>query len=544
MKSVMQHRFSEVPSVQIPRSVFDRTHGHKTTFDVGQLIPFYVDEALPGDTFKLNASVFARMATPIAPIMDNLFLETFYFAVPNRLIWSNWEKFNGAQDDPEDSIDFLVPEVTAPDAPGWAEGSLFDYMGIPINTTINVNALHSRAYNLIWNEWFRDQNIQDSITVDKGDGPDSAANYVVKKRNKKHDYFTSCLPWPQKGDSVTLPIGDSADVWGDGTCLGLKTGDANDEFGLFCDNGLTNYEGMLRGDETLIDDPVGTAAGEDQPSGDSKGIGVVESTDGHSSGLVADLSSATASTINEIREAFQIQKMLEKDARGGTRYVELLRTHFGVVSPDFRLQRPEYLGGSSCRININPVQQTSSTDATTPQGNLAAFATAADQGRGFTKSFTEHCVIIGLVNVRADLTYQEGINRMFSRRTRYDYYWPSFAHLGEQAVLQKEIYAADDEGKDTVFGYQERYAEYRYKPSIITGEMRSEAAESLDLWHLSQDFSAAPTLNSAFIEDNTPMSRVLAQGVTGPHFIFDSFIQLHCARPMPVYSVPGLVDHF
>lgn len=552
----MQHAFSMIPSVNIPRSTFNRSHGYKTTFDAGFLIPFYVDEALPGDTFKLRANIFGRLATPIVPIMDNLFLDTFYFAVPNRLLWDNWQKFNGEQENPGDSTAYLVPTITAPGT-GWGSGDLASYFGIPINAPgIEISALWHRAYNLIWNEWFRDQNLQDSAPMNKGDGPDDYHDYPVRRRGKRHDYFTSCLPWPQKGPGVNIPLTGQAPVYGTNQSMLLTTngnlasaprfqmvtGSANNIVNIAYsaqnpnNTNLPNSTGYV-GVGGLADDNV---------------LGLVTKTQidalslpQAATGLYANLddSTSTVMTINALREAFQLQKMLERDARGGTRYTEIIRSHFGVISPDARLQRPEYLGGNSVRININPVQQTSSTDATSPQGNLAAFGVVADSSGGFSKSFTEHCVLIGLVNVRADLTYQQGIDRMFSRQTREDFYWPSLAYLGEQPVYSKEIYADGSADDNLVFGYQERYAEYRYFPSKITGKFRSTDSTPLDVWHLSQEFGSRPLLNSDFIQDNPPLDRVIAVP-SEPHILFDSYIDLQCARPMPTYSVPGFVDHF
>ncbi len=514
-RSVMGHKFSEVPKAEIPRSSFDRSHGLKTTFDAGFLIPIFLDEALPGDTFNLDMTGFARLATPIFPIMDNMFMETFFFAVPHRLLWENWEKFCGAQDDPGDSTDFTIPTYTS--AGAITEQDLWDYFGLPVgvaNVRQGVSAFWARAYNLIWNEWFRDQNLQDSLVVDIANGPDSVGNYVLKRRGKRHDYFTSCLPFPQKGTAVDIPLGTKADVH--------VTGDeaAADIVSVFAEGDSKWLSLDSAGTRVFLKDEVAVPDGR----------------------LFADLTGATAATINQLRQAFQIQKLLERDARGGTRYTEIVKAHFGVTSPDSRLQRPEYLGGGSSPVNIAQVPQTSQS-ATTPQGTLAAYGTASLHNHGFTKSFTEHCVILGMVSVRADLTYQQGLNRMFSRATRFDFYWPALAHIGEQAVLNQEIFFQGVAADDLVFGYQERFAEYRYKPSLITGLMRSDATGSLDAWHLSQDFAALPVLDDAFIQDNPPVDRVIAVP-SEPHFLFDAFFSLRCARPMPLFGVPGMIDHF
>ncbi len=515
-RSVMQHRFSEVPDVQVPRATFQRDHGHKTAFDAGWLIPVFVDEVLPGDTFNLQMSAFARLATPLKPVMDNMFLDSFFFFVPLRLIWSNFEKFMGAQDDPGDSISFTVPQMTATTI---GEDTLADYMGLPpfASTSFLFNSLHFRAYNLIYNEWFRDQNIQDSVVVDLDDGPDAIADYVLLRRGKRHDYFTSCLPWPQKGIAISLPLGTEAKVAHD-----VAAG------------GEVSAWSTVTGDYRKLD-TIGNQL--DVSS-------IVGETD---KDLYVDLTTATAASINEIRQAFQLQKMLEKDARGGTRYTEKIRSHFGVSSPDARLQRPEYLGGGSTRVNITPVPQTSTAAGATPedqQGNLAAYGTVSAGGHGFVSSFTEHGVLLGLVSVRADLTYQQGIHRMWTRRTREDFYWPSLAHIGEQSVETREIYNTGvSAAGDVVFGYQERYAEYRYKPSQISGAFRSDYSAPLDTWHLAQEFSAPPTLDDTFVVENPPIDRVIAVA-TQPHFLFDSYFSLKCARPMPVFGVPGLIDHF
>lgn len=573
------NRFSQIPNSPIQRSIFDRSHDYKTTMDSGYLIPFFVDEVLPGDTFKLRVNAFVRMNTLIAPFMDNVFMDTFFFFVPSRLVWDNWQKFCGEQKNPGDSTDFLIPSLSGKNV--FDNGSIFDYMGLPTGVALDpantpINALPFRAYNLIYNEWFRDENLIDSIPVNTGDGPDPVSNYTLRKRTKRHDYFTSALPWPQKGPSVEVGLSGNAPVVGfdNSSTWSFGTPNASNPAGYLAGIG-THYNGPdsdirlygwinQQGFSTpSIGAPVqfenmGSYGNQplviQDPNEDFKQhpiTGIFGKEFSFSGALTpktpnsvyADLSGVNAITINDLRQAFQIQKFYEKWARGGSRYTETLRVMFNVISPDARLQRPEYLGGTHCRVNVVPTAQTSSTDSVSPQSNLSAFGVLGDSAHGFNKSFVEHGYVIGLVCLRADITYQQGLNRMWSRRQLFDFYWPTLAHLGEQVVYNREIYTQGTSDDNGVFGYQERYAEYRYKPSMITGKLRSTDPQSLDVWHLAQKFDSLPKLNQDFIEENPPINRVIAVQ-NEPQFFADFWFDLKTSRPMPVYSVPGLVDHF
>ena len=568
---VRGHRFSDAPAIYMKRSKFDRSHVYKTTFDSGKLIPVFVDEVLPGDTTRMSVNYFARLATPIKPIMDNIYLDWFFFFVPNRLVWEHWQNFCFEQEDPDDSTDYVIPTVAATgNSKNAYIGSLWDYFGLPVNTSGNlsgISALPFRGVYLIWNEWFRDENLQKSVKIQKGDtnevlnstrssdqpswvftsGTNIVPGLACPPRGKRHDYFTSAFPWTQKGPGVSIGLAGTATLVDPSPVSGYFVQQGNDQLGaaqLSQDNGVhTVYTGtgslsyQTGGRSTAI---VGHAA----TGLANTTANAIAGSSWLSKSAYADLDSSSIFTINSLRTAFQMQKFYERLARGGSRYTEVLRSFFGVVSPDARLQRPEFLGSFTKMVNVNPIAQTSATDSTSPQGNLSAYGVTAAKFHGFTKSFVEHGYVFGFVCARADLTYQQGINKMWLRSTVYDFYWPTFAHLGEQAIELRELYAQGSEDDKKVFGYQERYAEYRYKPSQITGKFRSSVVNgSLDKWHLSQFFNNAPTLNEEFIIENPPIERIIAVP-SEPEFLLDIGFRYTTVRPMPMFGTPGLVDHF
>lgn len=524
--------FAQSPPPDIQRSTFDRSAGNKFDFDAGYNIPFYADEILPGDTFQARLDLFARFNTPIKPIMDNVYLDVHFFAVPLRLIWDNFHKFMGEKKNPADSTDYLTPKLTDIAERYFTPHSNFDYMGLPTFKTgifHHITAFHSRAIHLIWNEFYRDQNFDQSLPVPTDDGPDNIEYNLYQfltRRNKRKDYFTSAFPWAQKGPSILIPPTHNGfvNIQSNGNPIQFSTSEASNHY--FVQKAGT-YD-------------IWTTA-PTEPSDHAIQFG-------SSVGLMGAINQNTTSTINALREAFQLQRFLERDARGGTRYTETVFAHFRVESPDSRLQRPEYLGGGTLNLNINPVTQTApSLDNTTPQGNLAAFGTVSTQSSdiGFTYSSTEHQVLLGFISARADLSYQQGLPRMWSRNTKYDFYWPEFAHLGEQAILQKEIHAksTDDSYNNQIFGYQERYAEYKYRQSIISGSLKSNFPQTLDSWHLAQEFNESVVLGPSFIKENPPIARTVAVP-SEKDFICDTFLHLNCTRPMPVNAIPGMADHF
>lgn len=575
---VRGHRFSDAPAMYMKRTKFDRSHVYKTTFDSGKLIPVFVDEVLPGDTTRMSVNYFARLATPIKPIMDNIYLDWFFFFVPNRLVWEHWQNFCFEKEDPDDTTtDYVIPTISSHTSQeNSGIGSLWDYFGLPINTTNDIsgiNALPFRAVYLIWNEWFRDENLQNSIKIQKGDANevlDSSRQsdqpswlfvtdgnlipgFACPPRGKRHDYFTSALPWTQKGPGVSIGLAGTASIVDPSPNTGYLLHSTSDQLAaVSAYGGDASHSGgyrsaygsgsinFNRGSDSDYSSVGGFAGNSSEPI--TMSAQTASTYLGNDS--YVDLDTSSIFTINSLRTAFQMQKFYERLARGGSRYTEVLRSFFGVVSPDARLQRPEFLGSFTKMVNVNPIAQTSATDNTSPQGNLSAYGVTAAKFHGFTKSFVEHGYIIGFVCARADLTYQQGINKMWLRSSVYDFYWPTFAHLGEQAIELREIYAQGTAADSTVFGYQERYAEYRYKPSQITGKFRSSVANgSLDKWHLSQFFTNAPTLNEEFIIENPPIERIIAVP-SEPEFLLDVGFRYTTVRPMPMFGTPGLVDHF
>nr|WNN13292.1 MAG: major capsid protein [Microvirus sp.] len=559
MSRNQESRFALNPTnLDISRSRFDRSHSVKLTFNAGDLIPFYVDEVLPGDTFSVDTSRVVRMQSLLTPMMDNIYLDTYYFFVPNRLVWDHWKEFNGENTQSAwlPATEYQVPVLKSPATDGWKIGTIADYMGIPTGVPgLSVNALPFRAYALICNEWFRDENLTDPLNIPKSDAAvdgvntgnyisDTAKGGLPFKAAKYHDYFTGALPAPQKGPDVLIPGGTGANV--PVYALSDIVPASSDPSSMV---GLSGYgTRSVSGSWTRGFGTLSTKQNAVEFNGNSESRPLLGSEGGFvptNLWAVGNSSLATA-TINQLRLAFQIQKLYERDARGGTRYVEILKSHFGVTSPDSRLQRPEYLGGNRVPINVNQIVQQSATQSDgTPQGNPVGLSLTTDTHSDFTRSFTEHGFVIGLMVARYDHTYQQGLERFWSRRDRFDYYWPVFANIGEQAILNKEIYAQGNEQDDEVFGYQEAWADYRYKPNRVCGEMRSSADQSLDIWHLADDYASLPKLSDSWIrEDGATVDRVLAvsQRVSN-QFFADIYIRNRTTRPMPLYSVPGLIDH-
>lgn len=551
-RNVESHFALNPTRIDMSRSTFDRSASVKTSFNAGDIVPFFCEEVLPGDTFNVRSSKVVRMQTLLTPLMDNVYLDTYYFFVPNRLVWNHWKEFNGENTESAwiPQTEYSVPQITAP-AGGWDVGTLADYFGLPVKVAgISVSALPFRAYALVMNEWFRDQNLQDPLVVPVDDATVQGVNsgtfvtdvakggkpYIAAKY---HDYFTSCLPSPQKGPDVTLSLASMADA--PVIAKAEQVPYYPDHVTFKQQSDIFNNPGTAYALSSQISTSklVGASASGINQYGDVHFAPTNLWAVGQSNAIIA--------TINQLRMAFQIQKLYERDARGGTRYIEVLKSHFGVTSPDARLQRPEYLGGNRVPINVNQVIQQSGTGAgaDTPQGTVVGMSQTTDTNHDFIKSFTEHGYIIGVMVARYDHTYQQGIERHWSRKTRFDYYWPVFANIGEQAVLNKEIFAQGSVKDDEVFGYQEAWSDYRYKPNRVTGEMRSIYDKSLDVWHLADDYTSLPSLSDSWIrEDKNTIDRVLAvTSAVSNQFFADIYVQNRATRPMPMYSIPGLIDH-
>lgn len=541
--------------IDMSRSTFNRNSSLKTSFNVGDIIPFFIDEVLPGDTFDVATSKVVRMPSLLTPLMDNLYLDTYFFFVPNRLVWAHWREFCGENTQSAwiPTTQYEVPQITAPAGTGWTTGTIADYFGIPIGVpNLSCNALPFRAYALIMNEWFRDQNLCDPLSFPVDDATvagvntgnfvtDVAKGGLPYKAAKYHDYFTSCLPAPQKGPDVTIPVSGGSDypVY---ALDKLVPGLSGNSFAAVQYWNNTNGDGLSY--STAVTNGHDNDTATTHPN--FKGVDDKANLMTYANLWAVNDGSVSAATINQLRVAFQIQKMYERDARGGTRYIEILKSHFGVTSPDARLQRPEYLGGNRIPITINQVIQNSGTSqGSTPQGTPTGQSLTTDVHSDFKKSFVEHGFIVGVMVARYNHTYQQGLERFWSRKSRFDYYWPAFANIGEMAVLNKEIYAQGSEKDNEVFGYQEAWADYRYKPSRCTGEMRSQASQSLDIWHLGDDYSSLPALSADWIaEDSSVVDRVVAvQQQNANQLWADIYIKNTCTRPMPLYSIPGLIDH-